>query len=120
MAPVHVPAMVTETLQYLDPQPGKTILDMTLGSGGHSLCLLERGARVIGIDRDPDAIERAREALLRYADRVVLVHARLSDAREVLERLGVVQGVSAAFRLLGGARFTSVWPLRAMRKFTLP
>ncbi|MCI4569483.1 hypothetical protein [Lysobacter sp. CFH 32150] len=41
-------------------------------------------------------------------------------ARDVLERLGVVQGISAAFRLSGGARFTSVWPLRNTRKFTLP
>jgi len=41
-------------------------------------------------------------------------------ARGVLEGLGVVQGVSAAFRLVGGARFTSIWPLRATRKFTLP
>ncbi|KRD79892.1 hypothetical protein [Lysobacter sp. Root983] len=41
-------------------------------------------------------------------------------ARSVLETLGVVQGVSAAFRLVGGASFTSIWPLRAMRKFTLP
>lgn len=41
-------------------------------------------------------------------------------AKGVLEELGVVNGVSAAFRLVGGARFTSVWPLRATRKFTLP
>ncbi|SFK95894.1 hypothetical protein [Lysobacter sp. cf310] len=41
-------------------------------------------------------------------------------ARSVLEKLGVVQGVSAAFRLVGGASFTSIWPLRVMRKFTLP
>jgi hypothetical protein len=40
--------------------------------------------------------------------------------KDVLERLGIVKGVSAAFRLVGGARFTSVWPLRATRKFTLP
>lgn len=40
--------------------------------------------------------------------------------KDVLERLGVVQGVSAAYRLVGGARFTSIWPLRATRKFTLP
>lgn len=38
----------------------------------------------------------------------------------VLEKSGIVQGVSAAFRLVGGAQFTSVWPLRAMRKFSLP
>lgn len=41
-------------------------------------------------------------------------------ARDVLERLGVEHGVSAAYRLLGGVKFTSVWPARAMRKFTLP
>ncbi|MDR7099301.1 hypothetical protein J2X04_001648 [Lysobacter niabensis] len=40
--------------------------------------------------------------------------------RDVLERLGVLRGISAAFRLVGGARFTSIWPLRATRKFTLP
>lgn len=41
-------------------------------------------------------------------------------AKDVLEKLGVLYGVSAAFRLVGGARFTSIWPLRATRKFTLP
>lgn len=41
-------------------------------------------------------------------------------ARSVLDKLGIERGVSAAFRLVGGAQFTSVWPLRALRKFTLP
>lgn len=41
-------------------------------------------------------------------------------ARDVLERKGVVNGLSAAFRLNGGAQFTSVWPLRSMRRFKLP
>ena len=41
-------------------------------------------------------------------------------AKDVLERLGIVQGVSAAYRLVGGARFTLIWPLRTTRKFTLP
>jgi hypothetical protein len=40
--------------------------------------------------------------------------------KTVLERRGIVRGVSAAFRLVGGAQFTSIWPLRAMRKFKLP
>lgn len=40
-------------------------------------------------------------------------------ARTVLERLGLERGVSSAYRLVGGARFTSLWPLRATRKFTL-
>ena len=41
-------------------------------------------------------------------------------AKDVLEKLGILHAVSAAFRLVGGARFTSLWPLRATRKFTLP
>ena len=41
-------------------------------------------------------------------------------AKSVLERLDLLRGVSAAYRLVGGARFTSIWPLRATRKFTLP
>ena len=41
-------------------------------------------------------------------------------AKDVLERLASLQGVSAAFRLVGGASFTSIWPLRATRKFMLP
>ncbi len=41
-------------------------------------------------------------------------------ARDVIERHGVTRGVSAAYRLVGGAKFTSLWPLRATRKFTLP
>lgn len=40
--------------------------------------------------------------------------------RDVLEKMGVVRGVSAAYRLVGGAKFTSLWPVRATRKFTLP
>lgn len=41
-------------------------------------------------------------------------------AKDVLDRLGILYGVSAAYRLVGGARFTSVWPLRSTRKFRLP
>lgn len=41
-------------------------------------------------------------------------------AKDVLERLGVVNGISAAFRVAGGASFTSIWPVRATRKFKLP
>lgn len=41
-------------------------------------------------------------------------------AKDVLEGLGIQNGVSAAFRVAGGAQFTSIWPLRATRKFRLP
>ncbi len=41
-------------------------------------------------------------------------------AKDVLEGLGVFNGISAAFRVVGGTRFTSIWPLRSTRKFRLP
>ncbi|HKR42411.1 MAG TPA: hypothetical protein VJU59_22525 [Paraburkholderia sp.] len=41
-------------------------------------------------------------------------------AKDVLDRLGVLNGISAAFRVVGGTRFTSIWPLRVTRKFRLP
>lgn len=41
-------------------------------------------------------------------------------AKDILERLGIEYGVSAAYRVVGGVKFTSIWPVRAMRKFTLP
>lgn len=40
--------------------------------------------------------------------------------KDVLEKAGVLHGMSAAYRLVGGARFTSIWPLRSSRKFSLP
>ena len=52
----HVPVLFDETLHYLAAAPGKTILDATLGGAGHAEAVLGRGARVIGIDRDPEAL----------------------------------------------------------------
>lgn len=46
--------------------------------------------------------------------------ASFRKAKDVIERLGIERGLSAAYRLVGGAQFTSVWPLRNTRRFTLP
>lgn len=60
----HLPVLAREVLVALDPQPGEVFVDGTLGGAGHTKMLLERGARVIGIDQDPYALGRAREANL--------------------------------------------------------
>jgi 16S rRNA (cytosine1402-N4)-methyltransferase len=89
----HVPVLLEEVLTWLDPKPAGTYCDGTLGLGGHAAAILERSApdgRVIGIDRDPAALEAARVTLGPFGDRVTLVHARFSQAREVLDRLGLV------------------------------
>jgi 16S rRNA (cytosine1402-N4)-methyltransferase len=64
--------------------------DCTVGMGGHSRALLAAGAeRIIALDRDPEAIERARQTLAPWADRVDLVHADYRSIDIVLDRLGV-------------------------------
>jgi 16S rRNA (cytosine1402-N4)-methyltransferase len=89
----HIPVLLEETMTWLNPRPGGRYCDATLGVGGHALALLERSApdgRVIGLDRDPDAIAAARTRFERFGDRISLVHARFSQAKEVLEGLGMV------------------------------
>jgi 16S rRNA (cytosine1402-N4)-methyltransferase len=78
----HAPVMVAEVLRYLDPARGGLYLDGTLGGGGHAEAVLESGAeaRLVGVDRDPDALREAAARLARFGDRVRLVRANYSDA----------------------------------------
>jgi 16S rRNA (cytosine1402-N4)-methyltransferase len=83
----HVPVMTAEVLQYLRPEQGGLFVDCTVGLGGHARALLEAGAaRIIGFDRDRDALARARETLAPWGDRVELVHADYRAMNEVLDR----------------------------------
>ena len=56
----HVPVLLDEVIAALAPAPGETMIDATFGAGGYSRALLSRGARVIALDRDPDAIAAGR------------------------------------------------------------
>ncbi|MFE9388173.1 16S rRNA (cytosine(1402)-N(4))-methyltransferase RsmH [Streptomyces sp. NPDC006784] len=92
--------MLRRTLDLLAPalaEPGATVVDCTLGLGGHSEALLSTfpAARLVGLDRDPAALELAGERLAPYADRATLVHAVYDELPQVLSRLEVprVQGV---------------------------
>ena len=55
----HLPVLLTECMDGLRVAPGGEYLDCTLGGGGHTLEILRRGGRVVGIDRDADAIDAA-------------------------------------------------------------
>ena len=82
----HVPVLPIEAIRYLQPERGGLFVDCTVGLGGHSRALLEAGAsRIIGLDRDLDALARARETLAPWGDRVELVHADYRAIDEVLE-----------------------------------
>ncbi|MDN3720074.1 16S rRNA (cytosine(1402)-N(4))-methyltransferase RsmH [Roseibium salinum] len=75
----HVPVLLSEVLQWLDPQPEEVFIDGTFGAGGYSRALLERGARVIGIDRDPDAIAGGQSLVKEAEGRLILVEGRFAD-----------------------------------------
>ena len=63
-ASVHVPVLADEVIHWLNPQPGETFIDGTLGGGGHARQLAERvkpDGRVIALDRDPRAVQVAKE-----------------------------------------------------------
>lgn len=78
----HEPVMVSEVLDFLSPTGDGLFLDGTLGGGGHALRLLDDcpGCRLIGVDRDPDAIARAREVLASHRSRVRFVQQRFDHA----------------------------------------
>lgn len=87
-APGHLPVLLEEVTGFLaDTQ--RLVLDGTLGLGGHSESLLAAGDRVIGIDRDPEALSRARERLKRFGPAFTAVQGNFRDARLILDELGV-------------------------------
>ena len=97
MGAPHRPVLLRETIELLQPEHGGLFVDGTLGLGGHSEAILEASgdARVIGIDRDSEALRWATERLARFGERFQSVHADFRDIVRVLAELGAddVQGV---------------------------
>jgi len=87
----HAPVMVEEVMSFLRPERGGVFLDGTLGGGGHAEALLERApdARLIGVDRDPDALAEAGRRLERFGGRARLVRSAFGEA---VETAGVAEG----------------------------
>jgi 16S rRNA (cytosine1402-N4)-methyltransferase len=82
----HIPVMTAEVMRYLQPERGGLFVDCTLGLGGHARAMLEGGAtRVIGIDRDGDALQHARSVLAPWAEKLDLVHSDYRAIDAVLE-----------------------------------
>ena len=95
----HRPVLLHETVQFLAPERGGLFVDATLGLGGHSEAILAASpeARVVGIDRDREALEHARRRLAQYESRCRFVHANFHEVARVLAEIGVaaVSGVLA-------------------------
>jgi 16S rRNA (cytosine1402-N4)-methyltransferase len=83
----HIPVLLDEVVEALAPRDGGYYIDGTFGGGGYARALLERAkCRVLGLDRDPDAIRRGAGLVERFAGRLVLAHARFSEMETVLAR----------------------------------
>jgi len=90
--PAHVPVMLDQVVRWLDPKPGMTIVDGTLGGGGHARALAERiepGGLLIALDRDPGAIAAAERNLAGMP--VKLAQADFCELPEVLEQVEISQ-----------------------------
>jgi 16S rRNA (cytosine1402-N4)-methyltransferase len=99
--PQHVPVMLKEVLQWLDPQPGQVLVDGTLGGGGHTRALAERvthAGRIIALDLDPQALTAAEHVLAGLP--VTLVQSNYCDLPEALEQIEV-EGVDGVLLDLG-------------------
>jgi 16S rRNA (cytosine1402-N4)-methyltransferase len=89
---LHIPVMLREVIDYLDPKPGQIIVDATLGTGGHSLEILKKitpGGRLIGIDRDEDSLAICRQRLSGFNGSYELVQANFAELDQVLEKLDI-------------------------------
>lgn len=87
----HLPVLLKECIDYLNIRPDGVYVDGTLGMGGHSEAILQRleTGRLIALDRDPAAIQRAGARLAPYADRLTIVRGNFRDIGPVLDELGV-------------------------------
>lgn len=98
----HYSVLLNECIDNLNIKPEGIYLDGTLGLGGHSYEIASRltTGRLVGIDRDETAIERAGKRLAPFGDRVTLVHGNFSDAAAILDSLGI-EGVDGMLFDLG-------------------
>jgi len=84
----HIPVMLPEVLDALAPSAGTVMIDATFGAGGYSRALLDAGAKVIGIDRDPDAVEAAKELAEASDGKLFLEQGRFSNLDKIAASLG--------------------------------
>lgn len=85
----HLPVLLQEVIDLLQPAPGKLIFDGTLGGGGHSEALLQHGARVVGMDQDENALRHASARLKPYADRFCALRGNFRHFPQIVEEAGL-------------------------------
>ena len=83
----HIPVLLNEVIYYLSPSNGDNIIDATFGYGGHTSAILEKcsNCNVLGIDRDPDVIDRANQIKSIYNERFNFIHGKFSEVLQDLD-----------------------------------
>lgn len=102
LKPLHKSVLVNEVLEYLNPKPGKTYIDVTLGCGGHTSAILdlEPTCKVVGLDWDQKSIEQNAPALKeKYGDRINILWGNFAHLYKLLKNEGIknVDGILADF-----------------------
>ena len=88
----HIPVLLDEVIGFLAPVAGGVYCDATLGLGGHAARILQLSSpdgRLVGLDRDAQALAKARVTLAEFGDRVSFVHGRFGSLRSVLDGIGL-------------------------------
>ncbi|XP_077178087.1 12S rRNA N(4)-cytidine methyltransferase METTL15 isoform X2 [Paroedura picta] len=91
---LHIPVMVNEVVNFLEPQQGQYILDMTFGAGGHTKALLQKATdvKIYALDRDPTAFELAQQLSESHPQQIQALLGRFSQAEALLTSVGVQPG----------------------------
>ncbi len=103
---MHIPVLLNEVIQYLDPQPNEDAIDATVNGGGHAEAILEKIApkgRLLGIDRDPSILDETQSRLSRFGDRAIVACGNFSNIRLIAKDHGVLHPSIILFDL--GASF---------------
>ncbi|MDP1759957.1 MAG: 16S rRNA (cytosine(1402)-N(4))-methyltransferase RsmH, partial [Candidatus Woesebacteria bacterium] len=137
----HIPVLLNEVIEYLDPKPNDNVIDATLGDGGHAKEILKRTSpdgKILGIDKDINSIKFAEENLKEFKDRVIVVQGNFLDIKKIVAdnpQIGKISGVLADLGLSSrqieesGRGFSfqrdeplimsMIWPLEEGRKIAL-
>ena len=93
----HIPVLLDEVLEALQPRKGSVVIDGTFGAGGYARALLDRGAKVVALDRDPSAIRAGGDLAAASGGRLRLVVARFGDLDAVASDLGIENADGVVF-----------------------
>ena len=115
----HIPVMLEEVLNFLQPKANGYYVDGTLGGGGHAEAILERsgpGGRVLGIDSDAQALERVERRLAEAVQngRLVLVHGNFAELARIVDEAGFVSSVDGILLDLGFSSYQMDDPDRGL------